>query len=50
MKNVEQIVQDIIAEIDKSTLLGAAYDCISEAGKIKFQNKIEQIIMNQLKE
>lgn len=46
----DKIVQDIISEIDKSTLLGAAYDCISEAGTIKFQNKIKQIIMNHLKE
>lgn len=46
----DKIVYDIISEIDKSTLLGAAYDCISEAGTIKFQNRIKQIIMNHLKE
>ena len=50
MENIDKIVQDIIAEIDRSTLLGAAFDCISETGKIKFQNRIKQIIMNHLKE
>jgi hypothetical protein len=45
MNNKEK-VQKIIDEIDKSTLLGAAYDCISEQGKIRFQDKIEKILEN----
>ena len=45
MNNKEK-VQAIIDEIDRSTLLGAAYDCISEQGKIRFQDKIENILEN----
>ena len=44
----KNIMIKIINEIDKSMLLGAAYDCISEEGKIKFQNKLELIIKTEI--
>lgn len=34
----------IIAELDKSVLLSAAYDCMSEAGKEKLKQKLLKII------
>lgn len=43
-EKIKYVVDKIIDEIDKSTLMGAAYDCISDNGKIKFQNKLEKII------
>lgn len=37
-------IEKIIEEIDKSTLLGAAWDCLSEAAKTKFKAKIQKIL------
>jgi hypothetical protein len=37
-------VNKILAIIDKSILLGAAYDCMSESGKQKFIDKLTKII------
>ena len=43
-ENAKEAAEKIIEEIDKSTLLGAAYDCMSDNGKTKFQKKIESIL------
>lgn len=37
-------VDKIIEEIDKRTLLGAAYDCMSEKGKERFKQSLQKII------
>lgn len=37
---VEQVVQ----VLDESTMLGAAWDCLSDAAKARFRNKIKKII------
>ena len=41
---IECMVDDIIKRIDKSTLLGAAYDCMSDSGKDKFRADIKDIL------
>ena len=43
-EEIKKLVDKIIAEIDKSMLLGAAYDCMSEDGKTKFRNKLSKMI------
>lgn len=43
-EEIIKIVDKIIAEIDKSMLLGAAYDCMTEPGKLKFRSKISKIL------
>lgn len=40
MKTVEQIIE----AIDSSTLLGAAWDCLSDAAKDRFKKKLLDII------
>jgi hypothetical protein len=40
----KQATEKIIEELDKTVLLGAAYDCMSDAGKAKLCKKIEKII------
>jgi len=40
--------EQIIEEMDNLTLLGAAFDCMSDSGKAKFQKKVEKIIMETL--
>lgn len=42
-----EATQEIVQEIDKSLLLGAAYDCMSEPGKLSFQNKVEAILKQE---
>jgi hypothetical protein len=44
-ERAKETVEKIITEIDKSTLLGAAYDCISDVGKQKFQDKLIKIVI-----
>lgn len=44
-EQAELAVELIIREIDRSTLLGAAFDCVSEAGKERFKNKLIKIIL-----
>jgi len=39
-----QAAEKIIEEIDGRTLLGAAFDCMSDAAKARFQKKLESII------
>ena len=41
---IESIVEKVIEEIDKSMLLGAAYDCMSEDGKSRFREKLTKAI------
>lgn len=41
-------IDKIIEEIDKFTLLGAAYDCMSDQNKTHFQNKIKKIMQESL--
>ena len=43
--NPEKTVNRILEEIDKSMLLGAAFDCMTENGKEKFKTKIKKIIL-----
>ena len=42
--STNETVNSIIATIDKSILLGAAFDCMSESGKQKFIDKLTKII------
>jgi hypothetical protein len=42
--NSEKTVNRILEEIDKSMLLGAAFDCMTESGKEKFKSKIKKIV------
>jgi len=44
-EHAAQAAQKIIEEMDKLTMLGAALDCMSDAGKAKLQKKMEQIIL-----
>ena len=37
-------VEKIVEEIDKSNLLGAAWDCLSDAAKERFRKKLQDII------
>lgn len=37
-------VEKIIEEIDNSTMLGAAWDCLSDAAKERFKKKLQSII------
>lgn len=48
LKDAKQIAEEILTEIDKSLLLGAALDCMSDKGKASFQTKIEKIIKPNL--
>ena len=41
---VQRAVEKIFVELDRSTLLGAALDCISDQGKLKLRTKFEAII------
>ena len=50
VKRAQEAVEKIIEEIDKSTLLGAAFDCISESGKAKFRVKLEAIVTTTIAE
>jgi len=43
----EQVVNKIIDELDKSVLLSAAWDCMSEHGKDKFKRHLKRIISEQ---
>ena len=43
-EEIKKMVDKIIAEIDKSMLLGAAYDCMSEDGKTRFRDKLSKAI------
>jgi hypothetical protein len=36
----------ILEEIDKSFLLGAALDCMTDDDKLKFQKKLESVLGN----
>lgn len=40
----EETVDAILKEIDKRTLLGAAYDCMTEKGKERFEQKLLEIL------
>jgi hypothetical protein len=44
----ERMVEKIIAEIDKRTLLGAAYDTMSQDGKLKFRLALINIITDTI--
>lgn len=48
-ETVKSAVARIIEEMDKSCLLGAAYDCMTDGGKARFQKKIEKIIQETVK-
>lgn len=37
-------VEKIVEEIDKSTMLGAAWDCLSDVAKERFKKKLQSII------
>ena len=40
----DQAVEQIIKAIDKRTLLGAAYDCMSDGGQVRFKQSLLKII------
>lgn len=44
MISAEEAVNQIIKEIDKRTLLGAAYDCMTEKSKEKFNLRLKEIV------
>lgn len=48
--NVDIAVERVVALIDTSTLLGAAYDCMSDRGKTSFQQNLRVIIADTLKD
>ena len=37
-------VEKIVEELDKSTMLGAAWDCLSDVAKERFRKKLQDII------
>jgi hypothetical protein len=45
---VTKLVNNILEEIDKSMLLGAALDCMTESGVEKFKQKLEKLIKESL--
>lgn len=40
----EIVVDKIVYEIDQSTLLGAAYDCMTESEKYSFRKKLKNLL------
>ena len=41
---MNDVIDEIIQLLDSMTLLGAAYDCMSDAGKERFKDKLRQIL------
>lgn len=46
-EEVSSIVENIITEIDSKTLLGAAWDCMSDSAKERFREKLAKIIISK---
>ena len=44
--DLETHLEKIMTVIDKSLLLGAALDCMSEDGKLKFKHKLTKVLKN----
>jgi len=44
--SAENVVEQIVDELDKTVLLSAAWDCMSESKKEQFKRKLEHIIKN----
>lgn len=44
MNKIQQAVDEIIREMDKRTLLGAAYECMSEKGQERFKESLRKIL------
>ena len=44
VESAQRTVDLIIEELDKSVLLSAAYDCMSDGGKEKLKAKLKKII------
>lgn len=42
--STEDKVEKIVEAIDESTMLGAGWDCLSDAAKIRFKNKLKAIL------
>lgn len=42
--SAEKVVEEIVNELDKTVLLSAAWDCMSEGKKEQFRRKLEHII------
>ena len=45
----EKIAETVLEEIDKLTMLGAAYDCMSEKAQINFKQKLIDIVIENTK-
>lgn len=43
----ETKVEKVVEAIDKSSLLGAAWDCLSDTAKERFKKKLEAIINDE---
>lgn len=46
--STEEQVEKIVEAIDSSTMLGAAWDCLSEAAKGRFKAKLKKILDESL--
>ena len=46
--STEETVDQIIEAIDSSTMLGAGWDCLSEAAKARFKSKLQKILDESL--
>ena len=46
--NTEETVDQIIEAIDSNTMLGAGWDCLSEAVKARFKSKLQKILDESL--
>lgn len=42
--STEEQTDKIVEAIDSSTMLGAAWDCLSEAAKARFKDKLKKIL------
>lgn len=45
---LNEIASEIIREIDRRTLLGAAYDCMSEKGQDRFKESLKTVVSDVL--
>jgi hypothetical protein len=47
-QKAKNVVDKILAEMDKTILLGAALDCMSDSEKIALEKKIENLIQGAI--
>ena len=46
-QSIDNIIKNILEEMDKSTLMGAALDCMDEIEKLKFRSGLRKILRNE---